>query len=359
MFIDAMGNWTRMIDATMRLWPTIIEYSSIVLVMACAMVAPDVRAQGTQRSTRSISSSETNSLEIFKDLNRLDVKEDGLNILDEELSKSLLPFANQKDSVVPSGFVSPRLPVVKSRRSKDELEKSKGWIWDAEEAVSGSIKNDDDSVSEVKSDKRKLSWDDFAKQTRRERQQKPDYHSSDRDSDQSESTTEDDSSLPEGLREVAKGLRSQRDAFGGIFGSRRSGSVGGGGLPVDSQRTPHQIEAQKAYMDEFQKILSGPAFDDSVSSHGGGSGDFFKAAIGPVQAAPMGGLDSLPAASARSRPTAVTQSLTPPVLAPATLPDVNATVLNQWNPMYTPLKPELPKPAPFFPTPIEVPRRRF
>ena len=360
MFIDATGNWTRIVVAKMRLRPTIIAYSSILLMMGCAMIALQARAQGTQRSTRAPSSSETNSLEIFKDLNRLDIKEDGLKDLDAELSKSLLPFANRKemDIVVPPGYMAPRMPLVKSRRSKEELQKSKGWIWDAEEAVSGSMKDESDSLSGPKTDKRKLSWDDFAKQTRRERPDKHEIRSSDRDSEKSDSNSEEDSSLPEGIREVAKGLRSQRDSFGGIFGSRRSGGAGGAfsGQPAESPRSPQQIEAQKTYMDEYQKIIGGGSFDAPITSQG--SADFFRAAIAPAQGSPMGGLDSLPASSPRSRPPPA-QSLAPTVMSPATLPDVNASVLNQWNPMYTPLKPELPKPAPFFPAPIEIPRRRF
>src|SRR5262249_25416897 len=160
-----------------------IEYCLLLLVVGCAILARPAWAQGTQCSTRATSASETNSLEIFKNLNRLDVKEDGLKVLDEELSKSLLPFANHKelDSVVPSGYIAPRLPLVKSRRSKEDLEKSKGWIWDAEEAVSGSMKDEGDSFSGVKSDKRKLSWDDFAKQTRRDHRDKAEFRSSDRD----------------------------------------------------------------------------------------------------------------------------------------------------------------------------------
>jgi hypothetical protein len=41
------------------------------------------------------------------------------------------------------------------------------------------------------------------------------------------------------------------------------------------------------------------------------------------------------------------------------LPDVNTTVLNQWNPMYAPPKVELPKITPPTPLTMEVPRRKF
>jgi hypothetical protein len=153
----------------MRFRPTIGEYSMLLLLVSCVISTEQLFAQGTQRSTRAGSSSETNSLEIFKDLNRLDVKENGTKQLEDELSKSLQPFANRQDMDVPSGYVVPRQPIIKTRRSKDDLEKSKGWVWNAEEAVSGSLKDDGDSFSGFNSRKRKFSWDDYAEQTRSDR----------------------------------------------------------------------------------------------------------------------------------------------------------------------------------------------
>ncbi|MGH7967268.1 MAG: hypothetical protein ACREIC_00930, partial [Limisphaerales bacterium] len=46
-------------------------------------------------------------------------------------------------------------------------------------------------------------------------------------------------------------------------------------------------------------------------------------------------------------------------LKPATVPDINVNVLNQWNPLYTEPKLEIPKPPPLFTPPAEAPRRRF
>jgi hypothetical protein len=41
------------------------------------------------------------------------------------------------------------------------------------------------------------------------------------------------------------------------------------------------------------------------------------------------------------------------------MPDRNATLLNQWNPLYAPPKVEPPKPPPIIEPPIEAPRRKF
>jgi hypothetical protein len=151
----------------------------------------------------------------------------------------------------------------------------------------------------------------------------------------------------------------QGESVGSIFHS--GGGVSGGvdffGQALDAHPTAHQVEAQKAYMDEFQKIIGGPVSDSSMNS--AVSGGFFAPSTMPAQTfQPGGGLDAL--GGSPSRGSIVTApNLAASVLKPATVPDVNTTVLNQWNPMYTPLKTELPKPAPFFTPPMEVPRRRF
>src|SRR6266404_902278 len=113
----------------MRFGLSIFGCSAVLLVLGFGAFAPGLQAQGIQRSTRSTSSSETNSLEIFSTLKGLDEKDDGLKRLDEELTKSLQPFTKRSDSAVPSSYQLPRLPVTKSLRSKADLEKSRGWIW--------------------------------------------------------------------------------------------------------------------------------------------------------------------------------------------------------------------------------------
>src|SRR5579859_7605173 len=111
--------------------------SGLLVVLGCAITS-DLKAQGTQRSTRSASASETNSLEIFKSLDSLDKKGDGTTRLDDELARTLQPFTSRQslEGAMPSSYQAPRMPVVKSRRSKDQLDQSRGWVWNAEEAIS-------------------------------------------------------------------------------------------------------------------------------------------------------------------------------------------------------------------------------
>jgi hypothetical protein len=104
-------------------------------------------------------------------------------------------------------------------------------------------------------------------------------------------------------------------------------------------------------MDEYQKIIGGAVVNPANS-------DFFGAAASSALQGNHQGLDALPTVP-RNEGLAFTSGATPSAPARATLPDANANLLNQWNPLYTPPKLELPKPAPFFPPPMDFPRRKF
>jgi hypothetical protein len=328
-----------------------------LLGLSCGAFAPDLQAQGTQRSTRSASSSETNSAEIFRTLKGLDDQQDGLKQLDDELSKSLRPFTTRQsvDPALPSSYQAPRLPVAKSRRAKEELEKSRGWVWDAEAATSGDSREDSSLfpgfTSKSSMDTKRSSWDQYSNKARPDRADNSGSHSSNQSNARS---SDDDKDLPGGIGEAAKSLkrRLEAESVGSIFNPPPSRSVvlDFFGQPVDNGPTPAQVQAHKTYMDEYQKIIGGST-PESVANQ-----NFFKSASVPT--ARNQGLDSLPGSS-RSDGLAFTPGAASSVLAPATIPDVNATILNQWNPLYSPPKIDLPKPAPFFSPPAEIPRRKF
>jgi len=335
--------------------------AAISLALGCGGFAPELRAQGVQRSTRSASSSETNSVEIFSTLKGLDEKDDGLKRLDDELTKSLQPFISRQPvpSPVGAGYQMPRLPVTKSLRSKEEVEKSRGWVWDAEEAMSGRSEEEKslfpDFNSNSGSDKSKSSWDRYSKDSKPQRLSNPGYESRNEPEAQSRSDSDDDTELSGGLSAAAKKLKArlETESVGSIFrpSSSHSSVADFFGQPVVTPPTAAQAQAHKDYMDQYQKIIGGPVLNPV-------NPDFFKTAASPVLPGNSQGLATLPSFP-RNEGAVMSSGLPPSAPAPATVPDANANVLNQWNPMYTPPKPELPKPAPFFPPPMDFPRRKF
>jgi hypothetical protein len=349
----------------MRLGLSIFGCGAVLLVLGAGAFPPDLQAQGMQRSTRSASSSETNSLEIFSTLKGLDEKDDGLKRLDDELAKSLQPFINHTpEPTAPASYQMPRLPVTKNLRSKEDLEKSRGWVWDAEESMSGHSREENSSFSGFSSnsglDKKRSSWDLYSKEAKTQRYNDSNSRSRSESDTESKSDSEDDTPISGGIGVAAKSLsrtlkgRIQPESVGSVFNppqASRSSVADFFGLPVPTPPTPAQVEAHKAYIDEYQRIIGGTVLNPV-------SAEFLKTPV-PVLPGGLQNLDTLPVSSSRSDGLALTSGMIPSAAAPPTLPDANANVLNQWNPMYTPPKPELPKPAPFFQPPMDFPRRKF
>jgi hypothetical protein len=132
-------------------------------------------------------------------------------------------------------------------------------------------------------------------------------------------------------------------------------SLGSGGTLSEffglgrQERTPAQLKAHKAYMDDYRKWLNQPALPGALAP------DRAAAAAGH-SASPGLGDYGLP--SVMSKPDAAAGVL-PRIPDPTAMRDPNATVLNQWNPLYVPPTPELPK-VTIQPPPLdEAPRRKF
>jgi hypothetical protein len=120
----------------------------------------------------------------------------------------------------------------------------------------------------------------------------------------------------------------------------------------NSTLSPADLKAHQAYMDEYRKIFDAPAPQPSSTTP--------ITAVNPANPAlstlpDYGGLNSLNPSRASSSP-ALAGTLPNPASA---LDDQSATVLNRWNPLYTPPKPEPAPTLPLFSAPFEVPRRRF
>jgi hypothetical protein len=125
--------------------------------------------------------------------------------------------------------------------------------------------------------------------------------------------------------------------------------------------TPQDISAHKAYMDQYRQLLKSSVPGTTVNPV---DAAFTPNPLAP-QAVTFGALDplngSLPLnASSYKAPTpAATPAAVNALLTPGAPPDLNAKVLNNWNPLYAPPKPEQPKPVSFSVPMMEVPRRRF
>ena len=164
-----------------------------------------------------------------------------------------------------------------------------------------------------------------------------------------------------GIGQAAKSLkgtlkaRIEKEPVGSIFNPppARSSVADFFGQSIPTPPSAAQIQAHKTYMDEYQKIIGVPVLN------GSGAG-FLNTAVSPVLPANSQGLDTLPSSPSRNNGGVVaTSGFIPSAPLPTTVPDANANVLNQWNPFYSPPKPELPKPAPFFQPPMDFPRRKF
>jgi hypothetical protein len=342
-------------------------------LLASGMVVTHAQAQGTQKPRRFIELSETNTAEILTNLNQLTVKKEGIRELDDQLG-SFNAFSGRKSLeqrfnapyMRPSGSGS--LP----NKTIKELLERKNWALSPEELGTGLTSIDDGTAlfGDDKQDAKKSSLQQFYDALNRKGtfggqnakqftdKKSPDSRSGGtfRDDD-----SVDDPNLPVALRDKAKELRQlvsedrnsmfssthSRSSFENFFGlsQHNNDNAASGAVPKTSV---------DSFLEQFKKALDGPL---------GASG------MDP-------GLKSLLPTASTQRPVSVptldsytthhsTVDPTPGNLNAAlertSLPDVNAMVLNQWNPLYSPTPPklDLPKYSPPPPINLEFPRRKF
>lgn len=324
---------------------------------------PSAQAQGTQRSKRDFSTSETNTTEIFRSLNQLGSRNDSLRRLDEELSKSSLPFSSRR-SLESESLSSGPLPVatVQPRRKKTDLSHTDGWFSNPDENLpGGATKNSLEfpGFDSDKADPKRGSWEQIYQRLKKEDSTGTGLGTAVKSHARqpSDSEEDNDSDLPAAIKDNAAFLKKQlkESDFGtSIFAPTTArGSLSDFFGVGAKEMTPEQAKAHKASMDTFVTSVFGdssPAAAVYSDMRLGSSSD-------PRKNPNSSPLDSLPTVSRgdSSRPG----SLLNASLSPSTMPDLNSKVLNQWNPMYTEPKLELPKPQPLFTPPIEAPRRRF
>jgi hypothetical protein len=291
--------------------------------------------------------------------------------LEDELRRSLQslsPGSSPDSSLAPQ--YRPPVVVVPDKRARDAEERRRNWLLLEPDSAQpeGSSKdwlNSSENPLDPKSKTRNSLGDFYERlnqgtsQRLMPRSTEPDPVGLPRSEKTSgQNTTRDDGNLPSGIRDSAKRLQ---DLLGGVNRTDgRSSPTESGGLSTffgnsDKHLSPEDIKAHKAYMDEYRKVLNGPAPAPAT-------------ALTPL--APLGS-SSAPAGSGLS---GVFNDLsdfshpkgfdsTPGMLTitknPGMLPDLNANALNQWNALYAPPKVEPPKPAPISVPQAEAPRRRF
>jgi hypothetical protein len=168
--------------------------------------------------------------------------------------------------------------------------------------------------------------------------------------------SDEDSSLPEGIRDKAQKLKSVvKDDSTSIFNPSRARSSFDNFFGLREEAPDPEPVSQKlglgseSFIDQFKKTL------DKQSAASG-------LAPGPSKLVPnaalVPGLEPF-AASTHHELTQSTPGTAISLGDPTMLGDLNSTVLNQWNPLYKPPKLELPKPAPPSASFMQVPRRQF
>jgi hypothetical protein len=175
--------------------------------------------------------------------------------------------------------------------------------------------------------------------------------------------SEDESSLPAGIRDKAQKLKDMvNEDTSSIFNPTRAHSSFDNffGL-VDGTPAPNQGEPVKpgsaSFIDQFKKTLDRQSAASSLVS----GVNALVPNADPAARAMVPGLEPF-VASTHHALTENTFGNSTTLEDPTVLRDLNSTVLNQWNPLYQPPKLELPKPAPSHPssaTIIQVPRRQF
>jgi hypothetical protein len=321
-----------------------------------------VFAQGRIRPRRSIELSETNSPEILTNLNQITSKKEGVRQLEDQL-RTLNSFstANSLQGDFPTPYASPNAPLPK-RTLKELIERQKNWGLTAEEL--GTATADQESLiwsGEEKGEGKKSSLEQFydtlnhsgPSANRTAEASKQSNWARDRDS-------LDDASLPPGLQDKARMLKEMvNDDGNGIFGSDKSRSSFDNffGLDTVAPEPAGAKTSMDSFLNQFKRVLDGQSVESKLDP----TVNALLPEIGERRSPSYPGLDPLPTSSKRE----VTQAPTPTpgnvnsLVDRTTLPDVNATILNQWNSMYTAPKVEVPKYSPPTPPNMEFPRRRF
>lgn len=284
-------------------------------------------------------------------------RKDGLRYIEEELSKAL-QFLSRKDSVdgllAPPTQLAPAPVIVTPRNNKVEERDS----WGMADGASGDRPGRPGDPLENRGNNRRpgnRSFDAVYDRYSGERAlpgSKNDLLNPSRTRAKQQEQQSDP--LSTSLREKQKALRESM----GLEAKDRVYNPGGGQDSIFSGVFSHderglsheEIKAHQDYLGRFREVLNASAPSASVLPDG--------LRTFATQPGALGGLDSYGSTLRRDNASAPANFNT--AVRPASLPDLSAKALNQWNPLYEPPKYEPPKSLAPSTTPVmDTPRRRF
>lgn len=333
------------------------NYWLSALVGLSGLLAVQLRAQD-KFPRRELELSETNSLEVFTNLNELGSRLDGLRQdFEDELNNIRHPSRSSLDGVLAPSYYPPAARTAPSNKSKDELDLQSFLFQDmlpgGQDDMSQGNTGGRPKTQKEKTDlyyemlgvgnlnpNASVFGDAFNSLNAKTPPQSP--------------QTDDDPMRPSDLSGTQQSFKNfLGENSDSVFTRSSSRGALSGFLGTVAPMTAQQVEARKNYMDDYRKIL-----DDSSPD----------AVINPLyapvnsalpQSTNYGILGALPS-STRDGLTTI-PAAPPPVRALTTVPDLNSTVLNQWNPMYVAPAPQPAKPSPssFYVPMMETPRRKF
>ena len=336
----------------------------------------EAQAQGTHRPRRAIELSETNSAEVLTNLNQITTHKEGLKQLEDQLKSLKGISGNSLEDRFNAPYLSPAKSGLPNKTLKELLEKQNNWNLAPEDLGMSMNPNsaEKDMFStygdEKKDGKKNSSLQQFYDALNRQsatRQQQQDRLNDNKDSNsrppqfRDETVPDDDSKLPEGIRDKVQKLKEMvNEDNKSIFSSTRSKStfenffgLNESGPSKDTLETKSSMES---FIGQFKKVLDG-------STPGSGMDPSLKTLVGDnagPKASTVPGFGALPKAQPSGREfTESGAANLSSMLNRSAMPDINGAVLNQWNPIYTPSKLETPKFTPPTPLNMEFPRRRF
>jgi hypothetical protein len=310
---------------------------------------------------------------VLTNLNRPAPRKDGLKQLEEEFTKawqSFSPKGSLDGIMAPQYEYTPPPPqvVIPNRRAKEDIDRRKNWMFENPDDP-GSFSLDPLKPSNpFRSEKARSAFEELYEKLGGQRavgvikpSKEDSLSSSERRSGGLHDSVFDDAKLPSGIRESAKSLRQKllgietgdklfspgpsRSSFADLF------------APEDNTLSKRDIQAHKEYIERFKQVLgTAPVTtggsENTLNSLGG-------SLAGPgTTLQPYGGFNTFRTSTPRDA-IAASPGTVNSILNQGTPADMNANILNQWNPLYTPPAPEKPKPTQFSSPWMEVPRRRF
>lgn len=335
-------------------------------------LASHVVAQGKTQPHRSIELSETNSAEILTNLNQLSTKKDGFRQLDDQLrSLKGISSGNALNARFDVPYVAPTVSALPNKALKELLDRRRNWGLSAEGIGATSSDSESDTSSlygQDKSDNKKSSLQQFydALSGSNKSQNSEGYRSDSSDSSnkgldfRKNGAPEDDASLPPSIRDKTQRLRELVDQDpGSVFNPVHARTSFDDFLGLKDNSSTHEAAIKDAtrmesFVEQFKKVLENSA--PVVNSNPGPGALVPRDTTRRSSTSPS--VDPFATGDHHELSESTPGNLNS-VLNQVNLSDVNATVLNQWNPLYTPPNLELPKITPPTPPTMDFPRRRF